>query len=70
MVETYGGVKFTRNARGGLVAPRPGGYERDNHWHYSGPEGTFADPEHGHPPTIEWEKQHRRRLHHGEAEDA
>ena len=29
MTESYNGVTFTRNARGGLVAPKPGGYERD-----------------------------------------
>ena len=53
-------MNLKRNARGGYIAPQPGGYERDYGLAHA-LRFLFTDRRWGYPPAIRWaEKQPRR----------
>ena len=51
---TYRGIVFHRNARGGLVAPQPGGHERE--YGIAPDYLRFDHPLYGYPATIAWRR--------------
>ncbi len=46
-------IDYRRNARGGLVCPKPGGNERD----YGPSKMGFTDSRYGYRPTIMWARK-------------
>jgi len=53
-------VNLKRNARGGYIAPQPGGYERDYRL-WQRVQFLFTDRRWGYPPAIRWAERQARR---------